>query len=300
LLVLKVTAFRSAPKSTLYTSEQSKVELMNIYKECMSGWPSDTRNRFIKTQYGKVHLLECGNEEDPPLVLLHAASMGAHSWTENLPPLLGHYHIFSIDNPGEGNKSELNDVLVFPSTPKEVADLYATLLDTLHVDSAILFGASNGGFIAQNLAFYHPEKVSRMVLFGPMGLTRLTNGSVAMMGLATIYPFQWIRNIVTDWALGTAPVCHKKYGAWFNTIMKGTIPSIAHPVPMTTTQKQQMDLPVLLFLGSNDKIVGDAETARKTALDYPDIQIEILDSGHLIAVEKQNSVNASISKFLGL
>ena len=113
-----------------------------------------------------------------------------------------------------------------------------------------------------------------------------------------MYPFQFLRDAVADWAIGTAPVCHQKYGAWFNAIMKGTIPSVTQPIPMTTVQKQQMDLPILLFLGSNDKIVGDAQIAQKMAEDYPNIQIEILNSGHLMAVEKKEIVNEHISNFL--
>ena len=250
--------------------------------------------------YGKVHVLECGNSGKPPLVMFHAASMGAHSWAENLEPLIEHYHIYSFDNPGEGNKSELYNVLVFPKNPKEVAELYNTLLDSLHVDSAVVFGASNGGFIAQNLAYYHPEKVSKLALFGPMGLTQLTNGSIAMMALSTMYPFQFLRDAVADWAIGTAPVCHEKYGVWFNSVMKGTIPSIAQPIPMTTEQKKAIQIPVLLFLGSKDRIVGDAQIAKKTAEDYPNIQIEVLESGHLIAVEYSEKINKTIIEFLNM
>lgn len=232
--------------------------------------------------------------------MLHAASMGAHSWAENLDPLLEHFHIFSIDNPGEGNRSELKDALIFPESPEELADLYAALLDSLEIDSAVVFGASNGGFIAQSLAYFHPEKVSRLALFGPMGLTQLTNGSVAMMALTSMYPFQFLREIVANWALGEASACHLKYGEWFNEIMKGTIPSVTMPVPMSTEQKRKIDIPLLLFLGNNDRIVGNAETARKIAGDYPDIQIEVLESGHLIAVECAEEVNERLSQFLGI
>jgi pimeloyl-ACP methyl ester carboxylesterase len=121
-----------------------------------------------------------------------------------------------------------------------------------------------------------------------------------MMTLATMYPFQWIRDIVANWALGRDPKSHQAYGAWFNASMSGTIPSIAAPVPMTTAQKQAMDLPVLLYLGTNDKIVGDAGIARDMAEAYPNIRIETLDSGHLIAVEESEIVNQGISDFLGL
>ncbi|MBN1183656.1 MAG: alpha/beta hydrolase [Bacteroidales bacterium] len=298
LIAIKQVVFKSEPKSGIYRSNEHKNVIFSIYDSCMQSWPENTKDLYITSKYGKVHVLECGNSSNPPLVMFHAASMGAHSWAENLEPIIENYHIFSFDNPGEGNKSELDDVLVFPANPKEVADLYEALLDSLHVDSAVVYGASNGGFIAQNLAYYHPGKVSKLALFGPMGLTQLTKGSIAMMAISSMYPFQFLRNAVADWAIGTAPVCHEKYGLWFSSVMKGSIPSIARPVPVNSEQKKSINIPVLLFLGSKDKIVGDAKVAKKTAEDYPNIQIEVLDSGHLIAVEHFEKVNQIVSDFL--
>jgi pimeloyl-ACP methyl ester carboxylesterase len=297
LIIGMKTVFKSDPKTSIYKSEEEKHELIAIYGELMEDWPAETGSHYLFTQYGKVHYLECGNPENPPLVMLHAASMGAHSWAENLEPLLDHYHIFAIDNIGEGNRSELSDALLFPSTPEELARFYNNLLTQLSIDSAVVFGASNGGFIAQVFAYYYPEKVSRMALFAPMGLTPLSRRSVAMMGLSTMYPFQFLRDAVAKWALGTDPVCHKKYGEWFNQIMKGSIPSIAHPVPMSNVQKETMDIPILLFLGTEDRIVGDVNVAKAMGEKYPTIQIEVLESGHLIAVEHANKVNKTISDF---
>jgi pimeloyl-ACP methyl ester carboxylesterase len=298
LFTIKQIFFQSDPKTSIYISEKNRTDLMAIYDTCLKDWPDDSRYLNLSTEYGEVHIIECGNDNMPPLVMLHAASMGAHSWAENLGPLLEHYHIFSIDNPGEGNRSKLKDALVYPDSSEELADFYSELLDSLRIDSAVVFGASNGGFIAQSIAYHHPEKVSRLALFGPMGLTQLTNGSVAMMSLATMYPFQFFRDAVAKWALGSDPACHMKYGDWFNEIMKGTIPSVSKPVPMSTDQKRQIDIPVLLFLGSNDRIVGDPEQARKLAEEYPNIEIEILESGHLIAVERAEEVNERLSEFL--
>lgn len=298
LLIGMKTLFKSDQKTSIYRSEAEKQELMAIYRDLMADWPSETKSQYVMTPYGKVHYLECGEPEDPPLVMFHAASMGAHSWAENLDPLLDHYHIYAIDNIGEGNRSELSDALQFPANPEDVASFYNHLLDQLSIDSAIVFGASNGGFIAQTLAYYYPAKVSSMMLFGPMGLTPLTRGSIAMMSISTMYPFQFLRNAVANWALGKDPVCHVKYGEWFNQIIKGSIPSIAHPVPLTQAQKETMDIPVLLFLGTEDKIVGDVDVAQKMGAMYPNCQIEILESGHLIAVEHAEAVNKTISIFL--
>ena len=137
-----------------------------------------------------------------------------------------------------------------------------------------------------------------MALFGPMGLTQLSGKSIMMLSVASMYPFQFVRDRVTKWALGDAPEIRDSYGDWFNCIMKATIPSVAMPEPMTTEQKASMDLPVLLFLGSDDPIVGEVEHAKKVAEEYPDIRIEVLDSGHLVAVEHAEYVNSVVSEFL--
>ncbi|MCB9284621.1 MAG: alpha/beta hydrolase [Lewinellaceae bacterium] len=287
----------SGTKDTIYRSEKHRKAILDIYDKKVAKWPADVEDIYVETDYGKVHVLACGKPENPPVLLLHAASMGAPSWAENLPPLLDHFRIFAIDNIGEGNKSELKNAMVFPLTPKELADLYAGIADSLGVERCPVFGASNGGFIAMNLAYYYPEKVESLLLMGPMGLTQISNKSILTMALSSMYPFPFVRKYTTRFAIGDDPGVLEKYGDWFDAIISGSIPSIAQPVPMTTAQKQAMSLPVLLFLGTKDPIVGDAAFAKETAGDFPTIQIEVLESGHLVGVEKASYVNAVVASF---
>ena len=300
LFLINSVFFGMEPKSSIYLSDFHRERLMTIYDRMMEDWPAGTEDIYIETGFGKVHVLACGSRKMPPLLMVHAASMGAHSWAENLEPLLGHYRIYSIDNIGSGNKSQLKNPQVYPANGKELADLYALIADSLGIGHSPVFGASNGGFIAMNYACYHPDKVESLALFGPMGLTRLTGGSIMMLSIATMYPFQFVRDWVTRWALGTDEEVIGKYGEWFNCIMEGTVPSLATPVPMSTLQKREMTLPVLLFLGNHDRIVGDADHASETARDFCDIRIEVLESSHLVAVEQAAYVNEVVGDFLGL
>ena len=300
LVLIKVVFLKNEPKSTIYTSEENLEELTAIYNKKIADWPENTEDIFIDTNYGKVHILACGSIENPPLMMFHAASMGAHSWAENLKPIINHYRIYSVDNIGEGNKSRLNNVSIYPNSPKEIADFYASIADSLGIERSPVFGASNGGFIAQVYAYYYPEKVESLALFGPMGLTQLSGKSIFMLAVSSMYPLQSIRDNVAKWAIGDDEYVNQKYGDWFNQIMVATIPSVCQPVPMPTKQKQQMKMPVLLFLGTKDPIVGDAEIAKQTALDYPNIDIEILESGHLISVEKSDIINKKLIRFLNL
>jgi pimeloyl-ACP methyl ester carboxylesterase len=300
MILLQFTLFRGEPKQSIYLDESSKDELYSIYIAKMNHWPEGTEQIFIDTEYGKVHVLAYGDKKLPPILLFHAASMAAHSWAENINPLMDHFRIYAIDNIGEGNLSELKDALVFPETSKEIADLYAYIVNELGVVRSPVIGASNGGYIAQAYAHHYPEKVESIILSGPMGLTPLSGKSIFMLSVASLYPLNFIREKVAYWAFGDDRYCHEKYGDWFEIIMKGTIPSVAQPRPLSTEQKKILTMPILLFLGNSDPIVGDAEVARTAAEQYPDIDIHILSSGHLIAVEQSEYVNRKIVEFLHL
>jgi hypothetical protein len=84
-------------------------------------------------------------QDNPPWVMFHAACTGANSLAENLSPVILKYRIYAIDNIGEGNKSMLNESLIYPANGEEIADLYANLLNKLNIEHAPIFGASNGG-----------------------------------------------------------------------------------------------------------------------------------------------------------
>ena len=61
-------------------------------------------------------------------------------------------------------------------TTKDMADDLAAIMDKLGIDSAHVFGVSQGGMIAQQMAIRHPEKVKSLVLAvtasRPTGLMR--------------------------------------------------------------------------------------------------------------------------------
>ena len=301
IVILFVTYFfvsATTSKTSIYRSDNHKKQLLNIYDQKMEDWPMGYEDIYIKTKYGIVHAVFYGNKSKPPILLFHAASMGAHSWAENLPALIKKFCVYAIDNIGEGNKSVLIDALVYPKDGKEVSALYAEIADSLGVYKSSIIAASNGGFIALNYAYYYPDRVETLSLLGPMGLTKLSNNSIFMMAISSMYPFPFIKNKTLKWALGDSDYVLNKYGDWFDCILSSTIPSIAKPTPITKAQKRQIKNPILLFLGTKDPIVGDPDLAAKAANDFPNIQIEIVESGHLIGVEKKEIVNEKLSHFL--
>ena len=53
----------------------------------------------------------------------------------------------------------------------------------------------------------------------------------------------------------------------------------------------------LLILGDKDSLLGKPEKARSLAQNIPGIQIEVVNSGHLISVEQTDFINTRIHHF---
>jgi pimeloyl-ACP methyl ester carboxylesterase len=96
-----------------------------------------------------------------PLVLLHGGgSTITTTFGAILPDLARHHRVIAVELQAHGHTADRGTPLSFEQDADDVAEL----LRVLEVDSADVFGFSNGGTTAMYLAIRHPEKVRRLVL----------------------------------------------------------------------------------------------------------------------------------------
>ena len=285
-------------RHSIYKSPAIKHNLMTIYENKMQHWPSPYENRFINTQFGKVHIIISGPEGATPVMLLHASSVASWSWLYNIKDLNTYYRTYAIDTIGDAGKSSLMDINRYPKNGKELAELYAEIMDSLQIPKAVFIGASQGGFITTNMAFYKPERMEKVILSGPMGFTD-TNKSVLRIMLTTMFPIYPIQRNTIHWAFGNDSDVNNAFDDWFRLILEGVIPRQTRPKPFTSRQLQSIQKPVLLILGKRDGLVGNPEKAKNLAENIPDVQVKILDTGHLISAERPDEFNRLAIDFIG-
>ena len=107
-----------------------------------------------------VNVIDRG--EGDAVVFLHAFPLQAAMWDYQLDALDGSHRCIAIDMPGFGESPA-------PAAPDDAsvqawADLVAGVLDQLEVATAIVVGASMGGYVAMALLRHHPERVHQLVL----------------------------------------------------------------------------------------------------------------------------------------
>jgi pimeloyl-ACP methyl ester carboxylesterase len=69
------------------------------------------------------------------------------------------------------------------------------------------------------------------------------------------------------------------------------------PITFKPEELQSVKTPVLLILGEKDNLVRNPVKVSQYAQNVPDIQIEVLDTGHLIGVEQSDRVNQLVLEF---
>ena len=81
--------------------------------------------------------------------------------------------------------------------------------------------------------------------------------------------------------------------------MTGTFPRKARPTQFTPEQLQPQIIPLLLILGKHDNLPGDPKDTERLARNIATINIDVLDSGHFMAIEQTQQVNSLIAEFPG-
>jgi 3-oxoadipate enol-lactonase len=102
--------------------------------------------------------------EAPTLLLLHAAMGSARRYYAWVPPLARHYRVVRLDLRGHG-ASQIPPADRPLTLDRLVADV-AELMDRLDLASAYIVGNSAGGYLGQQLAMNHGDRVKSLMLFG--------------------------------------------------------------------------------------------------------------------------------------
>lgn len=120
---------------------------------------------------GEVTLNYYEAGDGPALVMLHGGGPGASAWSNFGAALEGfaaNFRTILLDQPGFG-ASDKPDVV--GNYFRHSSDHVLAFLDAMGLEKVHLLGNSLGGGTAMRFALEHPDRVARLVLMGPGGLS---------------------------------------------------------------------------------------------------------------------------------
>lgn len=96
-----------------------------------------------------------------PLFLLHGNGGQIRSQGKRIAYFSQSFKIIAVDSRGHGKSVDEK-----PLTYEQMADDISDLMDSLQLDSAYIWGQSDGGILGLLIAIHHPEKVAKLAAFG--------------------------------------------------------------------------------------------------------------------------------------
>ncbi len=98
-----------------------------------------------------------------PLVVLHGNGGSISNAGGHYAELIKKYKVIAIDSRSQGQSTDTD----IPLTYEQMASDVAALLDQINVDSALIWGQSDGAILGLILAMDYPIKVKRVIAFAP-------------------------------------------------------------------------------------------------------------------------------------
>lgn len=155
--------------SKMYKTAEGRKAILDWYDDVVSKIDVDVESQYIETRFGRTHMLVAGPADGTPLFLVPGIAGCAPLWRRQLPEFAKHFRVYALDIVGQPGKSD-------PVTPSflgdDFSDWMVDVLDGLGLDKAHFAGTSVGGWMVLKLGIHAPERIDRIVMLSPTGVSR--------------------------------------------------------------------------------------------------------------------------------
>jgi len=258
-----------------------------------------------------------------PIVFVHGLSGSWPNWLEQLPVFGDEHRVIALDLPGFGH-SPMPAESHQPSTGISIsgyARLLDRLLDELGIDAAAIVGNSMGGFIGAELAIGFPQRVERLVLVSPAGISTTANPDVARV-IPTLRRLERMLAASTTWVASKSDTVARRArlrDALLNVVTR-------HPsrLPATLAAEQlrgsgkpgfmqalqavhdydfrarlpEIACPTLVVWGASDRLIPVRDADVFVELIPNSRKVIFPDTGHMAMLERPAAFNKLLAEFL--
>ncbi len=286
---------------------QARTEFVPLDDEARASAPG----RFISLPEGRVHYTFHGPDDGPISVLVHGFSTPSFVFNGLIGPLTaGGHRVLTYDHFGRGYSDRPEDAYDASRYERQLLGL----LDALKVDEPVdLVGYSMGGAIVTYVAARHPDRVRRVGLLAPAGLSVEAGSSAALLAMPVVG--DWLMMVFGKQLLLDIMSLPENQGRALPDLVaryeeqlryEGYLRALRRTMidfPMRDMQEDfaavgRHGIPVLSIWGKLDQTIPISNAAELQRVN-PDARVEVIDNGtHAITYSEPEQVAARLAPFL--
>jgi pimeloyl-ACP methyl ester carboxylesterase len=263
---------------------------------------ADPDSQFMDINGIQVHYKQTG-DGSPDIILLHGFGASVFSWKEVMGPLSSLGTVYAYDRPGFGftERPLLSDWQgENPYSLTGQVKMLQDFMDQKGIERAVLVGNSAGGTVATQFALEHPERVVSLV-----------EVDAALVGSDSSRLSSWQRQLLnTPQAKRLGPLLMRSIRKWGTELIRtawhdpakitpGVVEGYQKPLQADgwdmalfeilkareaqdlTSRLKDINLPVLVITGDDDRIIPTADSIRLASM-IPGAELAVLaDCGHV-------------------
>ncbi len=263
---------------SVFKSEEGKNAIIKVYDSILDRWPVPYETLNIPTSYGNTFIIACGEKSAPPLILLHGTSSNSAMWIGDVSEYSRYYRVYAVDIPGEPGKSE---AIRYEVTGPAHTEWLDEIFEALKIDQAVLLGLSFGGWIAAKYASAHPERVVKLVLLCPSGISP-QKISFMFKVIPLMFCGEWGLNKIVGIVNGNQSVPDEVV-SYSKLISSHFNPRVVVIPLLTDEELKRLKMPVLLIVGAKDALLHSKKTAARMRKVLPHASVVLLPGvGHVL------------------
>jgi pyruvate dehydrogenase E2 component (dihydrolipoamide acetyltransferase) len=257
--------------------------------------------REIEAGGRRLRVLDIGQGEAAPIVLVHGFGADLNAWMFNQPVLAERRRVVAIDLPGHGGSVKQ----VGAGDAETFAAAVSDALAALGIGRFHLVGHSMGGAVALMLAGQMPERVASLTLLAPAGLGPEVNGAF-IDGFARVARRREAQELLAvlvhdpsliSRAMIEETLRYKRLDgvpAALDTIARAWFPDGRQALDLRPVLAA-LTVPVQIVWGRDDRIIPVAQAEALAGRMPVHILAEV---GHIPQMEKAGEVNRLIARFV--
>ena len=220
-----------------------------------------------------------------PVILLHGGLGNSDHWANQVPALADHFRVIAIDSRGQGRSTRTRGRVSYATMANDVL----AVMDSLKLDHAALVGWSDGGEIALEIAVQHPERVSKLFVFGA---NYDSKGSKPRTGRPADTFTAYAAKCRADYArLSKTPKA-------FDDLVDWMLPVWRTPMGFTKDQLRAIKAPTLVADGDHDEVIV-LDQIKEMAQLIPNAQLAIFqNTSHFALWQDPDDFNKTLLDFL--
>ncbi len=274
--------------TNIYKSAEGEHQVRERYLAFLKHWPVENQQLRVATREGETFVVACGDENAPPVLLLHGSAANSAMWMGDIAAWASGFRVNAVDVIGEAGLSAA-------SRPPLASDAYALWLDdvmqALGLARVSIVGVSLGGWLALDYATRRPDAVESLALLSPGGMGRQKVGIICKT-IALMMCGAWGRRKLRELILGRAPTemspAARHFSAFVSLIHKHFRPRMTKLPIFTDDALARLTMPVMAIVGGKDVLLDSAETKRRLESNVPHAEVRYLpEAGHLLSMQTE-------------